>query len=47
MFADLNKHVVIMGAGPAGLTAAYQLIAAGIASTSPDVPRSGIFLFRK
>src|SRR6267142_2105513 len=33
MFTDPNEHVVIMGAGPAGLTAAYQLIKAGIAST--------------
>jgi protoporphyrinogen oxidase len=33
MFADSSKKVVIMGAGPAGLTAAYQLMKAGIAST--------------
>ena len=29
---DGNKRVVIMGAGPAGLTAAYQLIKAGVSS---------------
>ncbi len=33
MFADSSKEVIIMGAGPAGLTAAYQLMKAGIAST--------------
>ena len=32
MFTDPSKQVVIMGAGPAGLTAAYQLTKAGIAS---------------
>ena len=33
MFSDPSKEVVIMGAGPAGLTAAYQLMQAGIAFT--------------
>jgi len=33
MSADPAKHIVIMGAGPAGLTAAYQLRKVGIAST--------------
>lgn len=33
MFSDSSKRVVIMGAGPAGLTAAHQLGKAGIVST--------------
>jgi protoporphyrinogen oxidase len=33
MFTDPSKHVVIMGAGPAGLTAAYQLTKAGVTAT--------------
>jgi len=31
--AENKKHVVIMGAGPAGLTAAYQLTSANVACT--------------
>ena len=33
IFSNTEKHVVIMGAGPAGLTAAYQLAKAGVTST--------------
>ena len=33
IFQEAGKHVVIMGAGPAGLTAAYQLTKVGITST--------------
>ena len=33
IFSNTEKHAVIMGAGPAGLTAAYQLAKAGVTST--------------
>ncbi len=35
----MNKHVVILGAGPAGLTAAYELAKKGITSTVLEADR--------
>ncbi len=32
MFTETDKNVVIMGAGPAGLTAVYELTKAGVHS---------------